>query len=74
MPFLFPPTYYLFTLNLGASGGKVKFSIMKKKVYEVPAMLVYKMAPTKPLCNSGGDEELGSRRLWLEDDEDIWKE
>ena len=28
---------------------------MKKKVYEVPAILVYKTAPTMPLCNSGGD-------------------
>ena len=47
----------------------------ERKVYEVPAMQVHQiMTPTSPLCNSGGDIEQWSRRLDLEDDEDIWEE
>jgi len=46
----------------------------EKKVYEVPAMQVHQMMePALPLCKSGsgsGDEEEGSRRLWLEDDDE----
>jgi len=46
----------------------------EKKVYEVPAMRVHQcMKSTLPLCNSGGDIEQWSRRLDVEDDEDIWE-
>ena len=43
---------------------------MKKKVYEVPAILVYKTAPTMPLCNSGGDIEDWARGTsWFDAEE-----
>lgn len=50
---------------------------MKKKIYEVPAILVYKTAPTMPLCNSGGDIEDWARGVSFdaeEFDEDKFEE
>ena len=42
---------------------------MKKKIYEVPAILVYKTAPTMPLCNSGGDIEEWARGVSFDAEE-----
>ena len=48
----------------------------ERKVYEAPVLRVHQtMSDIKPLCGSSGNDgtgsaEEGSRRIWLDDDEE----